>query len=365
MIAHASGSWLADRVEKAAEPGSVLVHAPSFAFQSPGGGENQLIQTSRHLDLLGVPVRLFSSWSDRLAEARLLHLFGMSREGLELAKVARSLGVPVVLSPICWFEPGALVALASGRVLAGVALAKWAARRVVPRLPGWRRELLGLADAVLPNSRAEAAQLTYLFGTESQTIHVVPNGVDPRFAEASPDLFRERFGLGEFVLYAGRIEPRKNVHALIKATKIAGLPLVAIGSPVPGHKAYFDACRREGESSATWLPRLDADNPRLASAMSAARVFALPSWFETPGLAALEAAAAGCAVVVTPNGCTREYFGDRAMYAKPNDPRAIARGLRRAWEEGPPFGLSDHVVNEFAWSRVAELTREVYDRVAP
>ena len=30
-------------------PGTVILHAPSFAFQAPGGGENQLIQTGMHL----------------------------------------------------------------------------------------------------------------------------------------------------------------------------------------------------------------------------------------------------------------------------------------------------------------------------
>ena len=46
-------------------------------------------------------------------------------------------------------------------------------------------------------------------------------------------------------------------------------------------------------------------------------MFALPSWFETPGLAALEAALAGCSVVITPFGSTREYFGDLVEYARP------------------------------------------------
>ena len=41
---------------------------------------------------IGIPVRLFSPWTDRLEAARLLHLFGMSREGLELARVAKARG---------------------------------------------------------------------------------------------------------------------------------------------------------------------------------------------------------------------------------------------------------------------------------
>lgn len=356
--------WIAEEAGSPAPRGSVLVHAPSFAFQAPGGGENQLIQTSRHLRAMGVPVRPFSPWVDRLEDARLLHLYGMSREGLELARVAKRQGVPVALSPICWFEPRALAALAPSRGRAALDLAKWAARRAVPRLPGWRRELLARADAILPNSRAEARQLIGLFGADGAKIHVVPNGVDPRFAAATPDFFREGISDGEFILYVGRIEPRKNVLGLARASRLAGLPLVSIGAAVPGCESYFDACRRQGAPSARWLDRLDHDDPMLASAMAAARLFALPSWFETPGLAALEAAAAGCGVLITPYGCTREYFGDLAAYAAPGTPRALADALTRAWESGAPQELSDHVLAQFTWAEVARITGRAYERIA-
>jgi hypothetical protein len=49
--------------------GSVLLHAPTAAFQAPGGGENQLIRTAWHLEALGVPTRPFSPWLDRLEAA--------------------------------------------------------------------------------------------------------------------------------------------------------------------------------------------------------------------------------------------------------------------------------------------------------
>jgi glycosyltransferase involved in cell wall biosynthesis len=357
-------SWCLERAQGRMRPGSILVHAPSAAFQAPGGGENQLVQTASHLESLGHSVRPFVPWADRFEEARLLHLFGMSREGLELARVARARGVPVVLSPISWFEPRALVALAANALVGTWNLAKWALRIAAPRQPSWRRDLLRLAAAILPNSQAEAHQLVTLFDVDPNTIHVVPNGVDERFAQADPGLFRWKFDEGSFVLYAGRIEPRKNVLGLIRGTIAAGMPLVAIGNVVPGYEAYGEACRREGQGNVRWIGRLEHDDPLLASAYAAARIFALPSWFETPGLAALEAALAGCAVVITPFGCTREYFGEKAHFARPDRPASIARALEAAWHTGPDLQMFNHIKSNYLWSSVARKTAEVYDQIA-
>ena len=52
---------------------------------------------------------------------------------------------------------------------------------------------------------------------------------------------------------------------------------------------------------------------------------------------------AGTAVVVTPHGCTREYFGDRVGYARPDRRVEIARAISEAWTGGPDPGLSGHV----------------------
>lgn len=356
--------WLVDRARGPMRPSSVLLHAPTAAFQAPGGGENQLLQTGCHLEALGLAVRPFSPWTDRLEDARLVHLFGMSREGLELARVARARGVPVALSPICWVEPRAISALAPSAFRRGWDLAKWCAMVAAPRRPSWRRELLGLADAILPNSHAEARQLIRLFGADSDAVHVVPNGVEERFANADPRAFRTRFGDGEFVLFVGRIEPRKNPLGLIRAVRRLGLRLVIMGDVVPGHEGYGEACRREGLDFVRWLPRVDHDDLLLSSAYAAARVFALPSWFETPGLAALEAALAGCSVVITSFGCTREYFESWVHYAHPSRDEAIARAVDAAWHSIPDPQLAGRILQRYLWSDVARKTAEVYDLVA-
>jgi len=356
--------WLAERSQGEMAPGSVLVHAPSTAFQSPGGGENQLVQTGRYLEARGVEVRPFSPWTDRLDRAKLLHLFGMSREGLQLAKLARAKGIPVVLSPICWIEPRAMAALASDRIGRLANRAKWRLKALMPRLPSWRRDLLRVADIILPNSRAEGDQLVRWFGADLGKIRAVPNGVEERFAHADPTAFRQAYGPGEFVLYVGRIEPRKNVLGLVEGVRPTGLPLVLIGDALPGCEGYAARCRRAGAGFLRWLPRVDHDDPMLESAYAAARVLALPSWFETPGLVALEAALAGTAVVITPHGCTREYFGDRVEYARPDGRVEIGRAVAQAWQAGPDPSLASHVQAHYLWSEVARRTAEAYEQVA-
>jgi glycosyltransferase involved in cell wall biosynthesis len=357
-------SWLASRSQGHCQPESVLLHAPSFAFQAPGGGENQLVQTGRHLEDVGVPVRLFSGWTDRLETARLLHLFGMSREGLELARVAKARGLPVVLSPICWYEPLALAALEPDLARKLASLAVWGLRLVAPRIPSWRRELLSLADIVLPNSLSEATQLVRLFGVARERVHAVPNGVLSTVASASPELFQERFGADPFVLSVGRIEPRKNTLALIRAIRPLGLPLVVIGDAHPAFARYAQDCRRAGGDEVVWMGRVDHHDPLLASAYAAARVFALPSWFETPGLAALEAALAGLPVAITPYGSTRDYFGDLVEYARPHHTPDIRRAVAKCWEEGADPRLSRRIATHYLWPKVAQLTAEAYDQVA-
>ena len=119
-----------------------------------------------------------------------------------------------------------------------------------------------------------------------------------------------------------------------------------------------------GGDRVLWLPARDHRDPLLASAYAAARVFALPSWFETPGLAALEAALAGTAIVITPHGSTREYFGDRVRYARPDRVGEIASAIRQAWDHGPDPRLADFIAAHYLWPRVARKTAEVYDAVA-
>jgi glycosyltransferase involved in cell wall biosynthesis len=102
----------------------------------------------------------------------------------------------------------------------------------------------------------------------------------------------------------------------------------------------------------------------LASAYAACDTFVLPSMFETPGIAALEAALAGAKVVITPYGGTKEYFRDLAGYVEPSSVVSIRNGIKAALERKKGTELREHVRKSFLWQTVAQKTAAAYREVS-
>jgi glycosyltransferase involved in cell wall biosynthesis len=211
------------------------------------------------------------------------------------------------------------------------------------------RDQFGFANAVIPNSETEADMLATVLDLPRDWFLPVYNGVDPQFAEpGDPAGFRQRHGLGEpFLLNIGNIEPRKNQLSLMRAAKKTGRTLVLIGHV--RDRDYYRELANEGGEGLRYLGPMAHDDPMLRSAYSACDAFVLPSTLETPGLAALEAAAAGARLVVTREGSTQEYFGELATYVDPDSVDDITAGIENALRHSQSRALRDHVLARFTW----------------
>ncbi|HOM16431.1 MAG TPA: glycosyltransferase family 4 protein [Thermoguttaceae bacterium] len=334
---------------------------------SPGGGEVQLTATAQALREQGLEVHLLSTpseatrWAD-VQRPNVLHLFGSHPTHWQWIRLARQVGAAVVLSPIGWFSLASYWQGGKHWPTKLLHSGKFLLRAVCPWLPSWRGRLYRSVDMLLPNSLAEARQLNRYFGAPPGRIHVVPNGADPRFAQARAELFVQKTGLQGFVFCPGRLEPRKNQLGLLRAMRGCRAPIVLMGDPVPGQEAYAEMCRREAGPNVHFLPRLPYDDPLLASAYAACGCLALASWFETPGLAALEAAMQGASLVLPDVLSCREYFGDWALYVRPYDLRAIRRAVEKALQMGRNPRLAQHVLGHYTWAHTAEATRGAYAR---
>jgi len=342
---------------------AVLLAGKLTAMETPGGGEIQMLALARALPSLSVEARLWRPWEETFAGIDCLHLFGSLPEHLPVVESARRRNVPVVLSTIAWFDPANCLR-EPGPILRRLAAStRFLIRAACPQVPSWRRRLYHAVDLLLPNSNAEAQQLVRYFGVPLERIHVVPNGADRRFIEADAESFARRTGLRDFVLYPGRIEPRKNQLGLLKAMRGSGAPVVILGDAVPGYEPYLTKCREVADDHVRFVSRIDHDDPLLASAYAACGCLALASWFETPGLVALEAGMSGTPLVLPEGGSASEYFGPLATYVKPNDPSGIRRAVLAALARGRSERLARVVRENYSWEAAAKATREAYEKV--
>lgn len=334
-----------------------------MAFQSPGGGEVQLLKTKEYLEKIGVEVKLFDSWNDKLEDFDIFHVFGSVKYCINEIRTAKFMRVKTALSTICWYSWKSAWLIYPSFDKRMASMARQFAKSFFPFLPSMRKSMMQYSDILFPNSQTEADQLVRYFQIPLEKIFIVPNGVDPIFALAKPDPFISRFGIRDFILCAGRIEPRKNQLNMIRALKGTNIPLVFIGNYVPLYRSYYEACRREADKMVHFLGAFPHDSELLRSAYAACNTFLLASWLETPGLAALEAALAGAKVVITNQGAAREYFSDYAAYVSPDRPNEIRKRTLEAYHKPKNSGLKNYVSRNYLWENTAQKTLEGYERL--
>ena len=92
------------------------------------------------------------------------------------------------------------------------------------------------------------------------------------------------------------------------------------------------------------------DDDRLAALYRGAEAFVYPSRFEGFGMPIVEAMACGTPVVCSSHPSMDEACGQAAVRVDPNDPEAIAEGIRRALAEREALAVTGlaHAA-QFSW----------------
>ncbi|MCA9243564.1 MAG: glycosyltransferase family 4 protein [Phycisphaerales bacterium] len=349
----------------------------------PGGDTTQILKTAAGLRAIGVQVTLTSELSAfaRANDYDVAHLFHLDRlwENIPASRVAANRGKPIALSTIYWpsdeFDRLARTGVQGrlSRILGtnGYQSLRQAQRGIlaaietrnlrsaiagITRFRAGVRALLRRASVILPNSAVERDCVWREFGVQTPC-QVVPNAVDPAIFGGAPS----RDGR-EGVLCVGRIEPRKNQLALIRAMRDSSTPLTFVGASGRFSRDYAAECRRLAGPNTRWIEQVEP--AALPPLYRAAKAHACVSWYETPGLASLEAALCGCAIVVTPGGSTREYFQNDAHYSEPDKPETIRAAIEAALAQPAPPALAQRVAREYNWAAAAGATLAAYQMIA-
>jgi glycosyltransferase involved in cell wall biosynthesis len=243
-------------------------------------------------------------------------------------------------------------------VMAHSCLATWwnaMRREAVPRDFLWRIEAtwVGLerADAIIAASCSFRDSLHEVYGTHLP-ISVVYNGRPP---EAG--LSVKQPGL---VLTAGRLwDESKNIALLDQIAPRLDFPIIAAGSLCGPNGATADFRHLVLLGNLT--------DAQIAPMYAAAEIFVSPARYEPFGLAVLQAAQSGAALILSSIPTFRELWNGAALFADPEDPgawQATLQALAEAPEDAAKLGAAARErARRYTLDAMVSNTTEVYRRV--
>lgn len=237
------------------------------------------------------------------------------------------------------------------------------------------RRAVEAADAVIVPSSATKSDLVAWFKLPARKVRVVPLAAGECFLplpsqEVIPVLRRHRLPVRGYILFAGNIEPRKNLARLVEAynilrkeTRLTPL-LVLVGGGGWKNQPIHRAIRASPFATDIKLLGYVSDE-EISALMNGAALFSYPSIYEGFGIPPLEAMACGTPVVASNASSLSEVVGDAALLVDPSDVTGLAAAMVRI--------LQDQTLREdlrergfkqarqFSWEETARLTVQVYE----
>jgi glycosyltransferase involved in cell wall biosynthesis len=219
---------------------------------------------------------------------------------------------------------------------------------------------LASAAAVVTPTLAFLKELRSHYGFASPAC-VIPNGLDPEprpwpldslHRAAHPERWTQ-----PMVLAAGRLwDEAKNMSALAEAARDIDGPVRVAGSTL-----HPDGEQRpvSGLQALGVLPRTE-----LRRWYARAALLVHPAVYEPFGLAPLEAALSGCALVLGDIASLREVWGDAAVYVPARNPAAIATAVNHLIHDADALAARAQAAQRrargFSARRMAKAYLEMY-----
>ncbi len=238
------------------------------------------------------------------------------------------------------------------------------------------KKLAHECDRILSPTEKERNMITRSFSIPEKKIGLVPCGVNlETFRPMDKNIAREALGLSEFgpiILYVGRFAPVKGIDRLLAALphlkKYDGLRLVIAG----GDGLREDSALRLRHSAQKYgvlnkvLFTGRVEHEKLAAYYSAADVLAVPSYYESFGMVALESLACGTPVAAARVGAMESLVqsGKTGELFFAETPQGIAGVLGKVIELQQKGAFSQNEVRsfviEYAWPDIASAVLREY-----
>ncbi len=235
------------------------------------------------------------------------------------------------------------------------------------------------ASHIIAISQSTKSDLVKYLNIPESKISVIYNGVDHNiFKPYEPYQMRPYHAIlshKPYILYVGSERRRKNLSRLFEAfatlrQKFPGLKLVKVGDPGRSKQLRSETLKKLSSlgiaEEVIFVDHISEKD--LAYHYSSAALLCYPSLYEGFGLPPLEAMACGCPVVTANTSSLAEVVGEAGIMVNPYDTSSLVQAMRRVLTDDK---LRDNMVRKgleqskkFSWEKTAELTRQVYNKVA-
>lgn len=230
-----------------------------------------------------------------------------------------------------------------------------------------------LPNKIIAVSESTKYDLIDKYGIDSKRIETIYSGVSSDIARPSQEelnAFRKKNNLPEkFILFLGKLEPRKNIPSLIKAFNLTkdskdfdDLHLVIVGAKGWLFKDIFNEADRSPQKAKIIFKDYINDEDKKFF-YSLASVFVYASFFEGFGFPPLEAMACETPVVVSNNSSLPEVVGDAGLLVDPYNAVDISMAVKSILTD-PALknslikkGLQR--VQNFSWEKCARETLRI------
>lgn len=247
------------------------------------------------------------------------------------------------------------------------------------QLKFWGRFSIIRANRIITISKSSKNDIIKAYGVSEDKVVVIYPGIKSEIQNSKSETnskvkmqnsksLKEKYGIkGNYILFVGTLQPRKNVERLIEAFSIIknkNIKLVIIGKKGWMYEEILKAPKKyEVGDKVLFLENVTDEE--LPVFYQNALCFVLPSLYEGFGLPILEAMKYGCPVLTSNVSSLPEAGGDAALYFDPQNTEDIAKKIDQVISDE---NLRSEMIKKgyqqnkkFSWEKTARETLKVLE----
>lgn len=233
------------------------------------------------------------------------------------------------------------------------------------------KKLLKNFDHIITVSNNTKNDLIKYYNVDQNKVSAIHLGIDEPVIDK---YYRKRIIEGDYLLYIGTIEPRKNIEGIIKSfedfcdeNKNCSLKLVLAGKNGWNNKYIYRIINHSNFKDKIIIKNYVSEEDK-KTLFRDAKIFLFPSFYEGFGLPVIEAQSYGLPVITSANSSMLEISNNSTICVNPYNTNEIKEAIKNLYFDKSLYayyknkGLENY--KNFTWEKTARETLKLFQELA-